>query len=146
MAVVKDLIVVKVGELSPSKYDWPYHRVILKSIDETDKSKYLFNLNKKTDSKENLENYKNWLKNCIEGNVLRVSLQEKNPKNVNQWREFKVIKSVRKNKSPEVTSETIVDDMISIELEKISKYSSLIQKASDEIERLTKQKIIHRGL
>lgn len=131
MAVVKDLIVLKVGELSPSQFDKPYRKIIFKSVDQADKTRYSLNL---VQDKRDETNYSNWMKNLKEGAVLRVEMQEKYPKNVSQYRQFKIV-------NEEITQETIIDDMISMELEKITRYTNLIQKASEEIERLTVKKI-----
>ena len=133
MAKLVDVAVIKVGELSPTIFSngYPYHKVIMKGL--KDSRTYTLNLQKKT-GKSNTENYINWINNLKPGNTLRVCLQD-NGKNVNQYSPFKILPNNlnTKSSSSTITSETIDEDIVFIQIERIKRATKIIQEAQEVI-------------
>ena len=138
MAKIVQAAVVSIGLLTPTKFSngYPYHKVVFKDIDNG--QSYTLNLQKKA-SNSDLKNYANWMSNLNIGSVLAVALQENN-KNVSQYHVFKVISktNVKPNVSTIVTKETVAEDIISIQLERIIRATKAIEEASQIIEETTK--------
>lgn len=123
--VSKELIVVSVGNRLKSRFDdYDYSKVIMKSVDPEDKLRYSLNMihGRKTSQ--------NWENNCKVGNVLQVVMQDRNPLNVDQFKEFRNITKTRKNN--EVTKENLNSSIISMELAKIRKSIEIIEDALNE--------------
>lgn len=130
MAELIDVAVVSVGPLSPTKYETsaPFHKVVFKKL--KDGKSITLNLQKKPGKSGN-DNYTSWMKNLIPGKVLTVGLQETG-KNVDQFHVFKALTEVQKKTSDnkEVTKETVGDDIIAIQFERINKAVSVIEDAT----------------
>lgn len=106
--VTKDLIVVSVGSKQRSKIKGKEHTyyqfIILKSVDPSDKTKYVLNLSEPVRHDEKGDNiYQSWCQQAKEGAALRCYMQDRNPKNVDQWKGFTLLKKA--NEAPKKVSE-----------------------------------------
>lgn len=137
------LAVTKQGVLSPSIYDYPFHLIILKNIeDESDVSTYKLNLQKRADSNGEFLRYSNWLEAAKPGAALEVQMQERkgNEKFVDQFKPF-----VLKKKADESPARAIVRAkneaytdvvkapklIVALQLEKINDAVRIIQQTLD---------------
>lgn len=132
-----DLIVINVGPLKPSNLnEFPYHYIVLKNVDPNDTTKYALNLQKRTDTKKGDINYNNWYNNAKKGAVLNCVMQDRYPSNVDQWKEFKVVKVAHEaprriiDDQPTEKNENASQLIIGIELDKIE---ASIKKIREEI-------------
>lgn len=144
------LIVRTVSELKPSKInDYGYHYIVLKNVDEKDNIKYVFNLQKRISTKRDAQIYQNWFNACKPGAVLEVVLQEQHPNNVDQWKQFKLIKKHNegpaestKRESEVFTSQSEADILaLGLRLDKIEDAARNILKAVSTVREDFKDKL-----
>ncbi len=124
MSVVKELIVLNVGPMGPSKKtDYSYRRIGFKSVDETDKTNYSLNL---TYYPNNPKQSSRWESMCKPGNVIKLTMQDKNPKNVDQFKTPELIKNVAASKE-EITKDNVNKSLVQIEIDKIRTSLTVIE-------------------
>jgi hypothetical protein len=133
----KELIVLTVGIEQKSKLnEFKYHFCTFKSTDANDKKKYVLNVQRRDDTKRGAENYKNWMSNLVPGAVLEVVMQERNPLNVDQWKEFKVIKKAHEAPRKKENGEPItkIEDAWKIPVaQKLEKINQLVKEITEDL-------------
>lgn len=123
----KDLIVVSVGPLRESKLEeYPFKFIVLKSTDETDKTKYKLNLRQTY-----IEKYNRLVSVVKPGAVIHFTMQDRNPNNVDMMKDFRVIKFAdqKQEKEEEPKQQSALQLVIGLELNNIEQSVNKIKEA-----------------